>query len=259
MKLMIGTIIMAIGLSVQAQETNGLQTVLDRVEQVTAQRQQAIVIMDLDDTLINTRERNLRIIQDFVRLPEIAPSYPEESEKALQLQAGNIRYLLGDTLKNAGITNADFIKKASDYWLANFFTNNYCAHDKQIPGAARYLYKLIQAGAKIVYLTGRDTPRMGSGTAENLQRNFFPTAPTQALLMMKPDAKIDDLQFKKDSFAQIANMGEVVGVFENEPANLNAMMDAFPEAMGIFLDTIHSPKPDVPKQNATWVLNFILE
>jgi len=73
---------------------------------------------------------------------------------------------------------------------------------------------------------------------------------------MKPDPKMDDLQFKRDAFAQIEHLGEVVGVFENEPANINAMADAFPGAVAVFVDTIHSPKPDVPAERVEWVRDF---
>ena len=45
-------------------------------------------------------------------------------------------------------------------------------------------------------------------------------------------------------------------VFENEPANLNAMVEAFPLASAVFLDTIHSPRPDVPSEASQWVGDF---
>ena len=91
---------------------------------------------------------------------------------------------------------------------------------------------LTNAGAKIVYLTGRDIPRMHDGTVISLARNRFPMNASEAELIMKPDPKIDDLEFKKAQMARIAKMGEVIGVFENEPANLNAMAD---EMFGLVL------------------------
>ena len=55
----------------------------------------------------------------------------------------------------------------------------------------------------------------------------------------------------------LAQMGSVVGVFENEPANINAHHDAFPNAVAIFLDTIHSKTLVVPESGISWVENFI--
>jgi hypothetical protein len=235
-----------------------LAKVIDRVEQSVYQGKKPIVVMDLDDTLIVTRERNLRILREFAAQNDIQNAYPTEAGKILRVQISDIRYGLPDTLKGLGVENEDLTKKAGDFWLRRFFTNEYCALDKATPGAAKYLHLLVRAGATVVYLTGRDVPRMHDGTAANLVKNRFPMDPRQALLMMKPDPKLDDLQFKKDSFAQIAKMGEVVGAFENEPANINAMAEAFPSADAVFLDTVHSPKPDVPQDRVEWVSDFRL-
>jgi hypothetical protein len=69
---------------------------------------------------------------------------------------------------------------------------------------------------------------------------------------------MDDLVFKVSQFENVASLGQVVGAFENEPANINAMAAAFPSAVPIFLDTVHSPKPDVPGPRVQWVKDFSL-
>ncbi|MBI4404638.1 MAG: hypothetical protein HY537_10775 [Deltaproteobacteria bacterium] len=51
-------------------------------------------------------------------------------------------------------------------------------------------------------------------------------------------------------------MGQTIAAFENEPANINAMGDAFPAAALVYLDTIHSKKPDVPGPNTSWIRDF---
>jgi hypothetical protein len=118
------------------------------------------------------------------------------------------------------------------------------------------LHLLARAGAKIVYLTGRDIPRMELGTKANLIRNRFPMDPDHAELIMKPDPKMDDLKFKESQYSIIAAMGEVEGAFENEPANINSMADAFPNAQAIFLDTVHSPTHIVPEDRVEIVKDF---
>ncbi len=233
-----------------------LRQLIVQTEELAEQGKQPIVMFDLDDTLTNTRGRNLRILKDFASQSEIQSAFPEASQKVSEIQIDQIQYLLTDTMKNVGVTDADFIKRASDFWLAHFFTNEYCAKDEPNPGAAKYLHLLVRAGAKIVYLTGRDVPRMGEGTQRNLIRNRFPMNPNHALLLMKPDPKLDDLKFKESQYSVVATMGEVIGVFENEPANINSMANAFPQAHAVFLDTIHSPKPDVPQDRVEWVPDF---
>jgi histidinol phosphatase-like enzyme len=218
--------------------------------------EQPVAIFDLDDTLINTRDRNLRIINDFIAQADIQARYPDESKNLAELTDNEISYLMADTLKARSVTNPAFLKEISDFWLARFFTNEYCSNDKPNPGAVKYVRRLYLAGVKIVYLTGRDIPRMHDGTLANLQKLGLPVDDDQAILMMKPDPKQDDLEYKKSMFPVIAQMGTVVGVFENEPANINAHHDAFPNAIAVFLDTIHSPKPDVPEQEVFWVQDF---
>jgi len=217
-----------------------------------------VVMFDLDDTLTNTRDRTARILHDFANRPTIQSAFADDAKKLATLPFLQVRFLLADTMKLIGIDNGDLVQKANAFWLANFFTNTYCAKDIETTGASVYLNLLAQTGTKIVYLTGRDTPRMGEGTKENLVSNHFPTNPEQVVLMMKPDLSQDDLKFKESQYANVAAMGEVIGAFENEPANINSMANAFPTAAAIFLDTIHSPKPDVPEARVDWVENFVL-
>jgi hypothetical protein len=241
--------------SAMAQEHNpeALTQVIEQVKQVRALGKQPVVMFDLDDTLINTRERTLRIIQDFAKQTELLP---EDAQKLAALKIENIRFLMSDTLKEQGVLNPALAKNLGDFWASRFFTNEYSANDKQNPGAALYVREIVKAGAKVVYLTGRDAPRMQVGTLENLRKQGFPVNSSAALLMMKPNNSVDDLAFKRESFTQVAAMGEMIGVFENEPANVNAMADAFPAATAIFLDTIHSPTNIVPEARVSQVLDF---
>jgi hypothetical protein len=234
-----------------------LKDIIEKVQSAKLQGKNPIVLFDLDDTLINTRERNLRILQDFVEQNEIQQRFPTEISKIQQLTVIDIKYLLSDTLNGIGVTDPNLIKLASDFWLPRFFSDQYCSRDQANSGAAKYLNDLVNAGAQIVYLTGRDIPRMQSGTIISLQRNFFPF-PVHASLLMKPNQNLDDLTFKKDSFAQVSAMGEVEGVFENEPANINAMNNYFSNAIAVFIDTIHSSRPDIPNKNISWVSDFNL-
>lgn len=247
-----------VGSNAEAKPANPgvLNSVLDQVRLVKKQGARPVVIMDLDDTLIDTGERNLRIFQEFAAQASVQRDYPADAAKISAVKLEQIKYLTDDTLNGIGVTDKAVQKLVSEFWLARFFTNAYCGLDVAILGAPAYARALERAGAKIVYLTGRDAPRMYDGTVQSLKANSFPLVGAIADLIMKPDAKMDDLTFKKDAFARIQQMGEVVAVFENEPANVNAMADAFPSAIGVFLDTKHSPKPDVPHDRIAWVKNF---
>ena len=233
-----------------------LTAVIKKAKASTARGHHPVALFDLDDTLITTRDRTLRILFDFVKQTAVQARFPRETAQVRMLTVPMIHYSLNDTLKGVGITQPEFVSAANDFWNRTFFTNEYSAGDIATEGAATYLSELVKAGSKIVYLTGRDSPRMHDGTLISLKRNHFPTSDRNTLLLMKPNAAMDDLEFKKQSFAQVASLGEVVGAFENEPANINAMAAYFQGSIPIFLDTIHSPKPDVPGSGVFWVLNF---
>ncbi|MGZ3695199.1 MAG: hypothetical protein ACXWQO_13750 [Bdellovibrionota bacterium] len=244
----------------QCYNPEALALVLKNVKQVKAEGKQPIVMFDLDDTLINTRERTFRIIKDYLKQASVKADISQADLKKLNaITASDIHFLMADTLKSQGIVNANLEKNLGDFWAARFFTNEYAANDKQNPGAARYTREISRAGAKVVYLTGRDAPRMQEGTMESLRKGGFPVNPVNALLMLKPDKSIPDLDFKKDSFAKVAALGEMVGVFENEPANINAMADAFPASTAVLLDTIHSPTNVTPELSVSLVKDFFLE
>ncbi len=234
---------------------NELSQIIEQARELKAQGKLSVVLFDLDDTLVSTQERSLRILKEFASQAEIQNAFPD-SLKLFSLKETDINYELALTFRKIGIENAELLKAASAFWAQRFFTSTYCSKDKALSGSADYLHQLIEAGAKVVYLTGRDAPGMELGTRANLVRNHFPHHPSQALLMMKPDKSIDDLVFKTQAFSQVAEMGEVIGVFENEPANLNAMTKAFPKAKAVFVDTIHSPKPDRPVEGTIWIKNY---
>jgi hypothetical protein len=98
---------------------------------------------------------------------------------------------------------------------------------------------------------------MEDGTKQDLQKLGLPVDDAQGTLIMRQDTTMSDLAFKISMFPTIEKMGTVVGVFENEPANINAHHDFFPKAVAIFLDTIHSDTTVVPEAGIAWVKDFI--
>lgn len=101
------------------------------------------------------------------------------------------------------------------------------------------------AGCLTYYLTGRDEPGMREGTLHALEQGGFPLPDGGGVhLKLKPAWEMEDLAFKTAVFEELQALGEVVLAFENEPANANRFLRAFPGATVVLHTTIHAPDPE---------------
>lgn len=247
-----GVSVLALGFTLQGYGKDYSPEVLREIEDKVEETRDAVVVFDLDDTLFETRSRTAGILKELGRDAQIRSQYPAESELLRNVRASSIRYDLRDSLDEVGITDSQLLETAAKFWKDRFFSNEYVLLDEVVMGGALYLQALEQKGAHIVYLTGRDIRGMGLGTRVALMENGFP----KGTLILKPDPKMDDKLFKASAIEDIRAMGEVVGVFENEPRNLNLLMKEFPLAIGVFVDTQHSSAPDLPLENAFWIGDY---
>jgi hypothetical protein len=255
-----------------------LEQVAHQVELSSARGHHPVVIFDLDETLINSRTRTLRILRRFATDPILRTEFPIETKTLLQITGGEyadwgtieqtinrVGYLMKayvlyprDILIELRAYSERFLNKIKDPYLNEYLSNDYCAADTPIPGAVAYARLIRRLGGHIVYLTGRNRPGMGTCTETNLRSKGFPLDPADPLstLIMKPVRDMDDTEFKKQSMAMIGVMGEVIGGFENEPANVNAFHTAFPNGTYGFVDNTHSNRPDVPNPDILWIRDF---
>lgn len=215
-----------------------------------------VVIFDLDDTLFYSSSRTEVIFKEMAEQVEFKRLYPKEIKLLTQIKQSEIEYSIEDTLVGASITNKEFIKTALEFWKARFFTNSYVKEDSLIEGAKAYVHMLIGLGVKIVYLTGRDHS-MRSGTIESLISSGLPYDGKTAILITKENFATPDVEYKKGAFKDIELLGTVVAVFENEPKNLNAMIEYFPEAIAFFLDIKHSSTMVKPSSKAIRIKNYL--
>lgn len=215
-----------------------------------------VIIFDLDDTLFDSSSRTKIIFENFLNESPTVDKYPKQSLRLAKIKEDQIEYSIVETLNNAGIYNKDFIYKVKTFWSQRFFSNAFVMKDSPIRGAVRYVNKAYERGAKIVYLTGRDHT-MRKGSLKSLKKNGFPIDGEKAILITKPNSRIQDIVFKREAFKTIEKMGEVIAHFENEPENLNAMSDYFGTgSTAVFLDTKHSPTDVSPYEYSIRIKNF---
>ncbi len=145
------------------------------------------------------------------------------------------------------------------FWTDRFFTSSYLVHDRPYLGAVKFVQDIYNLGAKVVYLTGRDEPNMGEGTRANLVRDGFPWNVERTQLLMKPEAYMDDLEFKRQAAILVNSQGALIASFENEPPNVAALHELLPDVMHVFVDTVCSEQLARPRKGLYRIPGFSLQ
>ncbi len=232
---------------------NGQKELLDALLLDVAARPNSIVIFDLDDTLFSTADRHLRILAEFAALIETQDSRAAGILRGIARE--KLRYAITDTAKDHGLEDA-LAKDLRDFWFARFFKNPYLLEDTIIPGGPEYAAEVVKRGGRAFYMTGRDEG-MRKGTEASLLRHGFPEPNgTGATLVLKPRFDTPDFAFKNEALHKIAEMGAVVGSFENEPIHVNLFIERFPKARHFLLETKHSGKPVQPHPSVNRIKDF---
>lgn len=227
-------------------------SVVDRIYQLARERGPGhVAVFDLDGCLFDTRQRQVQILWELAANQSWWPLFRVQVEHFTDWE-------LVTTLRNAGV-EADWIEAhiahIRTFWGERFFHSDYLVHDLPMPGSTRLVQEVYAAGLHVVYLTGRDES-MRPGTEAALRRFGYPMDARTALLM-KPDAKMDDLAFKEGALEGIGLNGDIVMYLDNEPANVNMYRSHHPDALVVFIETDHSPRRVEPDPDIPWLRCFL--
>ena len=198
-----------------------------------------VVVFDLDGTLLDNRPRTCAILREFA--DRVRHREPELADRLHRARPADLAYLLSDSLERLGAHRTELVAEMEAFWRERFFADPHLVHDVPVPGAIAFARACYEAGAILVYLTGRDLPLMGTGTFQSLRDHGFPIGVPATELVLKPDAAMPDEAFKRLTAPDLARVGHVVAAFDNEPANCNVMLAHYPDAHVVFVDTQHMP------------------
>jgi hypothetical protein len=215
------------------------------------------IVFDLDDTLFDTGSRTRHILEEFARTPRVMEAVPDLIHRIARVEPSRIQYSILGNLDLLGITDGDLRREGEKFWWDRFFHYSHVDHPN--PGAVAYVNAVHQAGATIVYLSGRDEARMLHATKTSIQGHKMPLD-AQTRLILKPDPAMDDLEFKRTVFTRVVTAldgaSNIIAGFENEPRNLNLMHDLLPSTQAIFVHTRHSDDPARPYPSIPWIKDF---
>jgi predicted secreted acid phosphatase len=197
-----------------------------------------VVVFDLDGTLMDNRPRTCAILREIAH--KWQATEPEIAARLMAAAPGQIPYHFRDTLAVLGVTREDLAAFAFEYWKTHFFKDPHILYDVEVKGAVRFARACYDAGASLIYLSGRDLPQMGVGTFGSLRALGFPIGVCGTELVLKPDAKMLDFEFKRTEAPKLARVGRVVASFDNEPENCNIFLSEFPETSSVLVDTQHA-------------------
>jgi hypothetical protein len=239
-----------------ADQTRVLRGILERAKERTL-RGPPIVVFDLDGTLMDNRPRVVAILHELAN--EWRAKYPEEAVRCAEASIDHIGYGFIDNLRKLGVMNAELHQSGLAFWRSRFFADPHIRHDIEVPGARDYARACHKAGATVVYFTGRDLPNMALGSFASLRDLGFPIGIVGTELVVKPAFEIPDTEFKLSVAPDFVRIGEVIAVFDNESANCNLFLEAYPECTAVYLDTQCAPDPPPLDERVHVVRSFELE
>lgn len=223
-----------------AAAASALESVITAVRSRTARKRSTLAIFDLDGTLFDNRTRTIFILREISekfsgKVPGLSAAFERFQDLA------KVDYSLEVTLKHLGVKHPAETAFIKQEWAKRFFSDEHQKYDMPILGAKDYVERIHKAGATVIYLTGRDVGRMLVGTTEVLRMYGFPVGVAGTMTIVKKEFEQDDEIFKKEVSEYIDRLGEVVAIFENEPANSNILQARFPAAASFFVLTQHRP------------------
>lgn len=221
------------------------ESVFATVSATLAKGKIPVVISDLDETLVDSVAR--RYYSLITATQSICGT--QRKGQCGHLAGINIKEIIDlpnhynlDTLfTHVEVTDKVLLQKIGNGLVEHYLSGKKMDLDQAVPGATEFIQKLNDLHAKTFFVSSRYLDTQGKGTLDSLKNlGFIPTDSIGETIKLRTRGE-SSIDFKKAAFSDVQtwaseNNGEVVLVMENEPENMNAMTDTFPDAKSIFVD-----------------------
>ena len=190
---------------------------------------EAAIIIDIDDTLMDTTGRFQEILLEVGsehNIPQLT------TLEAAQIQPGHCWMTCG----NVGL-NQRLIKQicgdptddttSDSFWGKKFFLEpSYLQYDYVIPGSTIFITRLRnELPVHIVYLSGRMEKYLLDGTIKQLEYHNFPLSKTgdkfSTTIILKPENVNNNMEFKKQVIARLQDKYHIIAAIDDNLRNVN--------------------------------------
>jgi hypothetical protein len=220
-----------------------LEAIVANIAVSSARGLNPVVIADLDETLVDSIPRRFEAYREAIdqncgssRQAECAKAAGVNIEEFHSLKN---RYNQNPLWETIGISAGMRAKLFTDM-LKAYSNGALISFDQSVPGATELVQELRLSGAKIFFVTSRSEELQREGTLASLKNLGFINASQESSVILRPKG-MSSIDFKRFSFDKIKgwakeNKARVALVMENEPENMNAMLEYFPEAAAVFVE-----------------------
>lgn len=188
--------------------TDGLKAranIIEDIKKRAARGENVRAVFDVDDTLTDTRERTLQIAKDF----DASRQTLHFAELTLE-KVGHTGMLTAQALGLPQRVASDFEK----YWEEGFWKPECYEYDTAIPAGIKLANDFKEAGAEVIYLTGRIVGLL-QATITQLERLKLPGV-TDKTVVCKPTMLVRTPHFKTEWLERSIKQGCPVAVFVTE-------------------------------------------
>jgi hypothetical protein len=205
-----------------------------------------IAIMDLDETAIDSTPRRFAAFKKVFGVSCGMSHRSPECERFERLTLGdfyqlNNRYSFKELLARVGLADSDWAKAFDQAIVDEYLSGRHVELDLPYCGADQWVRRWLSQGGEVRYVSSRYQDTLGEPTLLSLSTLGMMGDGDQVRLFLRMRGQ-SSIEFKKKSFMSIREevensdgFSKVIGVFENEPENLNAMAEQFGAATRVFI------------------------
>jgi hypothetical protein len=282
-----GLVAAVAGIAASSAEAWARNPILDAVvTEARALRTQGVtpvVVMDLDETVVDSSPRRVAAYDRMVQLLcdglsvgmaarggalASGPGPNADFDMCEALRGLNVSELYGlaNRYDDAALAHKlGFDAKSKDWRafadgaLEEYLSGQYESLDQPIAGATTFVRELKRAHVQVWFVSSRWEAKQGASTLRSLLSLQLIKRGEEGTVILRP-AGMSSIDFKHMAFARIQEAtrlegGRVIGAFENEPENITAMAVEFPGASLVFVEGAWIKPGSVPAQ-ATRIVDY---